>query len=60
MESLYPFRFERILALDERLTRQMQRTLAMLVRLQEMRRDRPVRSTCATSLDAAANSVSAI
>jgi hypothetical protein len=36
-ESLDPFRFERILALDERLTRQMQRTLAMLLRLQEIR-----------------------
>jgi hypothetical protein len=39
-ESLDPFRFERILALDERLTRQMQRTLAMLVRLQECRRSK--------------------
>jgi hypothetical protein len=36
-ESLDPFRMDRILVLDERLTRQFEKTLAMLVRLGEMR-----------------------
>lgn len=36
-ESLDPFRMDRILALDERLLRQFEKTLAMLVRLKEMR-----------------------
>jgi hypothetical protein len=37
-ENLDPFRMDRILALDERLTRQLEKTLTMLVRLEEMRR----------------------
>lgn len=36
-ESLDPFRLERVYALDERLTRQFGKTLAMLIRLREMR-----------------------
>ena len=35
-ESLNPFRAERIFALDERLTRQFKKTLAMLTRLREI------------------------
>ena len=34
-ESLDPFRADRIFALDERLTRQFGKTLAMLVRMRE-------------------------
>jgi hypothetical protein len=37
-ESLDPFRMDRILALDERLTRQVEKTLAMLLKLQDLRR----------------------
>ena len=40
-ESLYPHRTDRIFALDERLTRQFGKTLAMLIRLREMRLDGP-------------------
>lgn len=36
-ESLDPFRMERILALDERLTRQFEKALVILLRLQERR-----------------------
>ena len=36
-ESLNPFRADRIFALDERLTRQFGKTLAMLIRLREVR-----------------------
>ena len=36
-ESLDPFRADRIFALDERLTRQFGKTLAMLIRLLVMR-----------------------
>ena len=36
-ESLDPFRLDRVYALDERLTRQFEKTLAMLIRLREMR-----------------------
>ena len=36
-ESMDPFRADRILALDERLTRQLGKTLAMLIRLREIR-----------------------
>jgi hypothetical protein len=36
-ESMDPFRMDRILAIDERLTRQFEKTLSMLIRLQEMR-----------------------
>lgn len=36
-ESLDPWRMDKILALDERLTRQFEKALAMLVRLKEMR-----------------------
>ncbi len=36
-ESLDPFRTDRIFALDERLTRQFEKTLAMLIKLREMR-----------------------
>ena len=36
-ESLDPFRADRILALDERLTRQFGKTLTMLIRLRETR-----------------------
>ena len=35
-ESLDPFRADRIFALDERLTRQFGKTLAMLIRLREI------------------------
>jgi hypothetical protein len=35
-ESIEPFRADRILALDERLTRQFEKALAMLIRLREM------------------------
>jgi hypothetical protein len=35
-ESLDPFRADRIFALDERLTRQFEKTLGMLIRLREM------------------------
>jgi len=35
-ESLDPFRADRIFALDERLTRQFSKTLAMLIKLREM------------------------
>ena len=35
-ESLDPHRADRIFALDERLTRQFEKTLAMLIRLREM------------------------
>ena len=36
-ESMDPFRADRIFALDERLTRQFGKTLAMLIRLRELR-----------------------
>ena len=36
-DSLDPFRADRILALDERLTRQFGKTLVTLIRLREMR-----------------------
>lgn len=36
-ESLDPFRMDRILALDERLTRQFEKALGMLLKLKEMR-----------------------
>lgn len=36
-ESLDPFRMEKLLALDERLTRQFEKAMGMLIRLQEMR-----------------------
>jgi len=36
-ESLDPFRADRIFALNERLTRQFGKTLAMLLRLREVR-----------------------
>lgn len=39
-ESLDPFRMEKLLALNERLTRQFEKTMAMLIRLQEMRLSR--------------------
>ena len=35
-ESVDPFRLDRVYALDERLTRQFGKTLAMLIRLREM------------------------
>lgn len=35
-ESLDPFRLGRVYALDERLTRQFEKALAMLIRLREM------------------------
>jgi hypothetical protein len=38
-ESFDPFRMDRILTLDERLTRQYEKTFSMLIRLQEMRRE---------------------
>jgi hypothetical protein len=38
-----PFRADRIFALDERLTRQFGKTLAMLIRLREMRTSAPAR-----------------
>ena len=37
VESLDPFRADRIFALDERLTRQFGKTLAMLIRLRDLR-----------------------
>ena len=37
-ESLDPFRMEKLFALDERLTRQFEKAMGMLIRLQEMRR----------------------
>ena len=37
--SLAPHRADRIFALDERLTRQFEKTLAMLIKLREMRLD---------------------
>ena len=37
-ESLDPFRMDKLLALDERLTRQFEKAMGMLIRLQEMRR----------------------
>ncbi len=40
-ESLDPFRIERVFALDERLTRQFGKTLAMLIRLREMQTPTP-------------------
>ena len=42
-ESMDPFRADRIFALDERLTRQFGKTLAMLIRLREMRTSAPAR-----------------
>ena len=36
-ESLDPFRLDRVYALDERLTRQFEKALAMLIKLREMR-----------------------
>jgi len=36
-ESIDPLRADRILALDERLTRQFGRTLAILIKLRELR-----------------------
>lgn len=36
-ESLDPFRADRILALDERLTRQFGKTLTLLIQLRELR-----------------------
>ena len=36
-ESLDPLRMDKLLALDERLTRQFEKVLGMLIRLQEMR-----------------------
>ena len=36
-ESLDPHQADRIFALDERLTRQFEKTLAMMIRLREMR-----------------------
>lgn len=36
-ESVDPFRLDRVYALDERLTRQFGKTLAMLIRLREVR-----------------------
>ena len=38
-----PFRADRIFALDERLTRQFEKTLAMLIRLREMQAPAPER-----------------
>ena len=35
-ESVDPFRADRVYALDERLTRQFEKTLAMLIRLREL------------------------
>jgi len=43
-ESMDPFRIERVLALDERLTRQFEKTLAMLIRLRAMRLAGPAAS----------------
>ena len=37
-ESLDPQRIERLLGLDERLTRQFEKALSMLIRLQERRK----------------------
>ncbi len=42
-ESLDPFRADRILALDERLTRQFEKTLAMLLRLRGIQNPKPTR-----------------
>lgn len=36
-ETLDPFRADRIFALDERLTRRFEKTLAMLIKLREIR-----------------------
>jgi len=36
-ESIDPFRADRIFALDERLTHQFEKTLAMLIRMRELR-----------------------
>jgi len=36
-EALDPFRMDRVLAFDERLTRQFGKVLTMLIRLREMR-----------------------
>ena len=43
-ESLDPFRADRIFALDERLTRQFEKTLAMLIKLRELRPAGPTAS----------------
>lgn len=40
-ESMDPFRADRIFALDERLTRQCEKTLAMLIKLRELSRPSP-------------------
>ncbi len=42
-ESLVPHRADRIFALDERLTRQFEKTLAMLIKLREMQTPTPAR-----------------
>jgi len=37
-ESMDPFRMDRILAIDERLTRQFEKTLGMLLKLRDLRK----------------------
>ena len=44
-ESLDPFRMDKLLALDERLTRQVEKLMGMLIRLQKMRLATPLRQS---------------
>lgn len=46
-ESLDPFRADRIFVFDERLTRQIGKTLAMLIRVREMQAPAPFASQTA-------------